>query len=80
MLANGELEITAEREIFGMTGGSPDRESEYSERTMTQSALSTGNRSYFDPPIENYRKMYKNSRNGSNSRVSAGTSSNTCDQ
>lgn len=78
MFISGELEINTEREIFGMTGGSPDHESEYTEKTHTQSAISTGNRSYFDPPIENYWKMYRLSRNGS--QLSAGTSNNCTSQ
>ena len=41
-----------------MTGGSPDVVSER-ESVPTQSNNTSDNRSYFDPPIENYRRLYK---------------------
>ena len=47
-----------EKQIFGMTGGSPDVASE-KESIPTQSNNTSDNKSYFDPPIENYRRFYK---------------------
>ena len=41
-----------------MTGGSPDVASE-KESVPTQSNNTSDNKSYFDPPIENYRRVYK---------------------
>ena len=59
-MANGEREANAETEIFGMTGGSPNYEEESEDSyTLTQSQATSAAKSYFDPPIENYRKIYK---------------------
>ena len=40
-----------------MTGGTQDVVTEL--ESLSQSNNTSDNRSYFDPPIENYRRLYK---------------------
>ena len=44
-----------------MTGGSPDNHAESEDSyEMKASQNSANNKSFFDPPIENYRRIYRN--------------------
>ena len=54
-----------------MTGGTQDVVTEL--ESLAQSNCTSDNRSYFDPPIENYRRLYKQH---TGSHLSSRTSNN----
>ena len=61
-----------------MTGGSPDNNDSDSSYLRSKSDLNSEKQSFFDPPIENYRKLYakRSGVKGGTSTISGGTKSN----